>query len=150
MRHGASGRRSRNRSGGRNNNGNRGSHNRSHVFDSNGPDVRIRGTAHQIYEKYVALARDASGSGDRILEESYLQHAEHYQRVINSWIEAAGEERRPVVSDEGHNESAGEDRGFRTPSRSRDEDLGLPSSILGQGREQEKAAAEPKSELQDA
>ncbi|PJB69783.1 MAG: hypothetical protein CO093_09635 [Alphaproteobacteria bacterium CG_4_9_14_3_um_filter_47_13] len=93
MRHQSSGRRSRNRGGsgggnsGNNGGGNRRSaqNNRSHVFDSNGPDVRIRGTAHQIHEKYMALARDAAGSGDRIVEESYLQHAEHYQRVINSW-----------------------------------------------------------------
>lgn len=55
------------------------------VFDSNGPDVRIRGTAHQICEKYVALAKDAASSGDAILSESYLQHAEHYQRTINQW-----------------------------------------------------------------
>lgn len=55
------------------------------VFDSNGPDVRIRGTAYQVHEKYMALAKDAGSAGDRILAENYLQHAEHYQRLINSW-----------------------------------------------------------------
>lgn len=59
---------------------------RSKVFDSNGPDVRIRGTAFQIVEKYQALAKDAAASGDRVLSESYLQHAEHYQRMINEFM----------------------------------------------------------------
>ncbi|MEX0646007.1 MAG: DUF4167 domain-containing protein [Parvularculaceae bacterium] len=54
------------------------------ALDSNGPDVRIRGTANQIYDKYLALARDSSSSGDRIKAENYLQHAEHYFRVIRS------------------------------------------------------------------
>lgn len=60
---------------------------RVQTFDSNGPDVRIRGTAYQINEKYVALARDATSAGDRVLAESYLQHAEHYQRFINEMTE---------------------------------------------------------------
>lgn len=58
--------------------------NPNRALDSNGPDVRIRGTANQIYDKYQALARDASSSGDRIKAESYLQHAEHYFRLIRS------------------------------------------------------------------
>lgn len=58
--------------------------NPNRALDSNGPDVRIRGTANQIYDKYTALARDASSSGDRIKAENYLQHAEHYFRVIRS------------------------------------------------------------------
>ena len=53
-------------------------------FDSNGPGVRIRGTADQVYEKYVSLARDANSGGDYILAENLLQHAEHYQRMIAS------------------------------------------------------------------
>ena len=58
--------------------------NPNRALDSNGPDVRIRGTANQIYDKYLALARDASSSGDRVKAESYLQHAEHYFRVIRA------------------------------------------------------------------
>lgn len=54
------------------------------ALDSNGPDVRIRGTANQIYDKYLALARDATSSGDRVKTENYLQHAEHYFRLIRS------------------------------------------------------------------
>lgn len=56
---------------------------RAQTFDSNGPDVRVRGSAFQILEKYVALARDAQAAGDRIAAENYFQHAEHYFRLIN-------------------------------------------------------------------
>jgi hypothetical protein len=52
------------------------------TFDSSGPDVKIRGSAAQIYEKYQALARDANSSGDRVGAENYLQHAEHYYRIL--------------------------------------------------------------------
>lgn len=62
--------------------------NRNQTFDSNGPDVRIRGNAYQVYEKYQALARDATASGDRVTAENYLQHAEHYFRIINEVNEA--------------------------------------------------------------
>lgn len=55
---------------------------RNQTFDSNGPGVRVRGNAHQVVEKYQALARDAAASGDRVLMENYLQHAEHYYRII--------------------------------------------------------------------
>lgn len=52
------------------------------TFDSNGPDVKIRGSAPHINEKYLTLARDANASGDRIAAENYLQHAEHYFRIM--------------------------------------------------------------------
>lgn len=64
--------------GGGGNNHNHG--NRS--LESNGPDVKIRGTAAQIYEKYAQFARDAQSGGDRVKYETYLQHAEHYYRVM--------------------------------------------------------------------
>ncbi|MBB2163337.1 DUF4167 domain-containing protein [Gluconacetobacter sp. 1b LMG 1731] len=63
--------------------------NRNHVFDSNGPDLRIRGTAQQLFEKYLQLGRDASGSGDRVMAEAYFQHAEHYFRILNAMTQAA-------------------------------------------------------------
>lgn len=56
------------------------SHNRA--FDSTGPDVKIRGTAAHVYEKYLQLARDAGSAGDRVTQENYLQHAEHYYRIM--------------------------------------------------------------------
>jgi hypothetical protein len=62
--------------------------NRNHVFDSNGPDVRLRGTAQQLFEKYLQLGRDATGAGDRVMAESYFQHAEHYFRILNAMNQA--------------------------------------------------------------
>src|SRR5689334_15253086 len=52
------------------------------VYESNGPDVKIRGTASHVAEKYVQLARDAQTSGDPVAAENYFQHAEHYYRLI--------------------------------------------------------------------
>jgi hypothetical protein len=66
--------------GGGHNNG--GGFNPNRAYDSNGPEVKIRGTASHIYEKYLQLARDANGSGDRVMAENYLQHAEHYYRIV--------------------------------------------------------------------
>src|SRR5215469_16516215 len=63
--------------------------NRNHVFDSNGPDVRIRGTAQQLFEKYLQLGRDATSSGDRVQAEGFFQHAEHYFRILNATNQAA-------------------------------------------------------------
>lgn len=62
--------------------------NRNHVFDSNGPDMRLRGTAQQLFEKYLQLGRDATGAGDRVMAESYFQHAEHYFRILNAMSQA--------------------------------------------------------------
>ncbi len=76
---------------GRNNNNNNNNNNNQHrkggnpltrTYDSSGPDVKIRGTAQHIAEKYAALARDAQSAGDRVMAENYLQHAEHYNRII--------------------------------------------------------------------
>ena len=64
--------------------------NRNHVFDSNGPDVRLRGTAQQLFEKYLQLGRDATGAGDRVTAEGYFQHAEHYFRILNAMSQAQG------------------------------------------------------------
>ena len=57
---------------------------RNQTYDSNGPDVRVRGNAHQVLEKYLAMARDAASQGDRIAAENFYQHAEHYFRTINA------------------------------------------------------------------
>jgi hypothetical protein len=51
-------------------------------YESNGPEVRVRGSASQVYEKYQALARDAQSSGDRVMAENLMQHAEHYYRIL--------------------------------------------------------------------
>src|SRR5215469_134353 len=66
--------------GGGGNNG--GGFNPNRTYDSSGPEVKIRGSASHVYEKYLQLARDANSSGDRIMAENYLQHAEHYYRIM--------------------------------------------------------------------
>ena len=72
-----------NRQRGRNNNGGRKHVNPlSRNFESNGPDVKVRGNAAHVAEKYLQLARDAQSSGDPVLAENYLQHAEHYFRIV--------------------------------------------------------------------
>jgi hypothetical protein len=58
--------------------------NRNQIFDSSGPDVRVRGNAHQVFDKYQALAREAAASGDRIAAEAYWQYADHYFRVLQA------------------------------------------------------------------
>lgn len=149
MRHGTpNNRRSRNRPhGGRPNNG--GGANRTQVFDSNGPEVRIRGTAYQIQEKYMALAKDAASSGDTVLAESYLQHAEHYQRVINEWgVQTPRvEHNQPSDAYDRSVDPASQPQPVirqHNPAKAADsEDLGLPESILG-------AKRETKTELADA
>lgn len=83
MRNGQNNKRMRGRNNNNNNNNNRrGQNPMTRVFESNGPDIKIRGTASHIAEKYVQLARDARGSGDPVASENYYQHAEHYFRLI--------------------------------------------------------------------
>jgi hypothetical protein len=146
MRHGPAGRRHRHRGQGGGNNGNnngnrRSNNNRMQVFDSNGPDVRIRGTAHQVVEKYLALAKDAASTGDRVLSESYLQHAEHYQRIINSWDDDVQPNRQqfyqPGVSAEPFVQQGTKPDNLGNQKT----DLALPPSILG---------GSSKAELKDA
>jgi hypothetical protein len=132
MRHGTSNNSRRQR--GRNNGGGnarRGNNQKSQVFDSNGPDVRIRGTAGQVAEKYLTLARDAASAGDRIVAESYLQHAEHYQRVMNAWNEDV-QTSRPSEQGQKTNDKQGAKKEAQAEiNKMNERDLSLPSSILG-------------------
>jgi hypothetical protein len=72
---------------GRNNNNRKSQNPLSRSFESNGPEMKIRGTPAHIAEKYLTLARDAQSSGDPVLAENYLQHAEHYIRIIMAYRE---------------------------------------------------------------
>ena len=78
MKQGSSNKRSRSRGNGKRYHGQRGR------YESNGPEVKVRGTPQQILEKYLALGRDATASGDRITAEGYFQFAEHYYRIVNA------------------------------------------------------------------
>ncbi|AFR26718.1 hypothetical protein RM11_1018 [Bartonella quintana RM-11] len=97
------------RARGRNNNNNGNNNNRrgpnplSRNYESSGPDVKIRGNAQQIADKYISLARDAQGAGDRVMSENYLQHAEHYLRII---LAAVGQTPQSVRRDENRDENS--------------------------------------------
>ena len=87
--------------GGGSGNGGKPQHNANRAFDSNGPEgIKVRGAAQGVYEKYSQLARDAATGGDRVLAENYLQHAEHYFRVLR-----AVQPQRPASEIVGHSSS---------------------------------------------
>ncbi len=89
------------------------------MYESNGPDVKIRGTASHVAEKYLQLARDAQSSGDPVAAENYYQHAEHYFRLIAAaqeqfrqsqpYYQQGGEQQRSgVPADDGYDDGDGE------------------------------------------
>ncbi|MEM1371269.1 MAG: DUF4167 domain-containing protein, partial [Pseudomonadota bacterium] len=82
-------------------------------YESNGPDVKIRGTPAHVAEKYMSLARDAMASGDRVLAENHFQHAEHYNRIIMAYRDQqnaqAAENGRPRANS-GHGDDANDDQ----------------------------------------
>lgn len=84
-------------------------------FESNGPDIKIRGTPSHIAEKYISMARDALASGDPVLAENYLQHAEHYNRIIMTYRE------QQVAHGDGMNGSGGNGRARQPEQADADE-----------------------------
>lgn len=111
--------RGRNNSGGGNNNGNRKSPNPlQRSYESNGPDVKVRGTAQHVAEKYLQLARDAQSSGDTVAAESYFQFAEHYYRILLAAQEQMAQQfghsfppNRAFVEDADEGEEEGDEEG---------------------------------------
>ena len=96
-----------NRGGGGGGGGPRPPH-RSQTFDSNGPNVKIRGNAYQVYERYLGLAREAQSSGDRVAAENFFQHAEHYFRVMNANGEGFPQQRQQQAPVEAEGVDPGE------------------------------------------
>src|SRR6476646_9451629 len=103
--------RMRNRNNNNRNDGNRrGQNPMTRVFESNGPDIKIRGTASHVAEKYVQLARDARSSGDPLAAENYYQHAEHYFRLIAAaqeqfcYFNATARTENEMASEDGEDE----------------------------------------------
>lgn len=89
MRQGHQNRRGRNRNNG---GARKGQNPVTRSYESNGPDMKIRGTPAHIAEKYIALSRDAQSNGDPVLAENYLQHAEHYNRIILAYRDAQAQQ----------------------------------------------------------
>ncbi len=109
---------------------------KSHNYESNGPDVKVRGTAQQVLEKYLALARDANSAGDRIAAEGYFQFAEHYYRVMNAADQTNGRNNRNRSQQGEGGEAA--DQEASTPAQP-----GSPQPAAGQAPEPE--AEEPEA-----
>lgn len=132
MRHGTSSRRQRNRGNGRRNNSQR-----TQVYDSNGPDVRIRGTAHQVAEKYLSLAKDAVSAGNNIMAENYYQHAEHYIRIINE--NNGSFDASKILGTKSAHDMA-EDEGNKVDEEA--DDLSLPASMVAKSSSKTEKEAE--------
>jgi len=83
------------------------------VYDSSGPEGKVRGTPQQIIDKYLSLARDAQTSGARVTAENFLQHAEHYQRILIQATVGQQEQRRDggQAQDDGDGDGAQADQG---------------------------------------
>ncbi|MEM7528178.1 MAG: DUF4167 domain-containing protein [Pseudomonadota bacterium] len=96
-----------NRARGRGNrkNGGSGGNNINRVYESAGPEGKVRGTPQQIVDKYLSLARDAQTSGDRVMAENFLQHAEHYQRLLLTAL-GAQESRRETGAEDDEDDNA--------------------------------------------
>ena len=91
-------------------------HNHNRAFDSTGPDVKIRGTAAHVYEKYLQLARDAGSAGDRVMQENYLQHAEHYYRILMAQgAQVGGQPQQPQYAPQGQGQPNGNGNGDGRP-----------------------------------
>ena len=99
---------------------------RIQTFDSNGPAVKIRGNAYQVFERYLAMAREAQTSGDRIAAENLFQHAEHYYRIM----QAAGD---------------GQQHGQQRPMTPADTEMGAGE---GDGRDGEDGQGQAQAQVQ--
>jgi len=127
-------------------------HGRGSTVDSSGPEGRIRGTVHQVIEKYQSLARDATASGDRVAAENFYQHAEHYQRVVtaNGWDQQQqrsdqrndqrGEQRSDQRNDQ-RNDQRGDQRNQQHDNR---------ASSNGADATDQPDAAQPKAAVAEA
>jgi hypothetical protein len=105
---------------------------RQQTFDSNGPGIKIRGNAYQVFERYVALAREAALAGDRVTAENFYQHAEHYFRVMNANGENPAHMQRPTTPadpmPEMEGEGEGENAGAATDAESDQAEIVEPES----------------------
>jgi hypothetical protein len=106
---------------------------RNQSFDSNGPEVRVRGNAWQVHEKYQALARDAQMAGDRVAAENLLQHAEHYYRIIEAINDATAAE-QPAARG-GYQQQA--------PGNTQPDARGLYPAVPATGQSGEHASGQP-------
>jgi hypothetical protein len=118
--------------------------NLNRVYESSGPEGKVRGTPQQIIEKYLSLARDAQTSGNRVIAENFLQHAEHYQRIL---VEATG-----VRTDRQENQQPSQNQFDGDDSDDLDAESGGDEAVAGSSRRRpdEPAQAERQSDRGDS
>jgi len=133
MKQASNSRRSRGRGNGKRQN------NRNSNFDSGGPEGRIRGSASQVHEKYLALARDALSADDRVASENYFQHAEHFYRILHANSENQKEGAKDGAKDGDANQK---DRGRNRRGRNRGN--GRDNARDNNNNQQQNAEAENK------
>ncbi len=133
------------RSRSRGNNNKRYPNQKGGVFESNGPDVKIRGTPHQVHEKYLGLARDATSTGDRVTAEAYFQYAEHYYRIMNL-DQANGGANRGGRG----NQNQQQQRQNVDPAEAEQPDLSPPSADAGKANSGDAKAAKGAKDGDDA
>lgn len=115
-----------------------GGNNPNRVYDSTGPEGKVRGTPQQIIDKYLTLARDAQTSGDRVSAENFLQHAEHYQRILITAMSEQEKARRDAAA------QATDDEADEAPSA-----MDVADAQSGEGgREQNRRRREPAGDIQ--
>jgi hypothetical protein len=105
----------RSRSRGRRPTGGGGGNQSGRVYESNGPDVKVRGTAQTVADKYLQLARDAHSAGDTVMAEGYFQHAEHYLRIVAA-SQPVPQQNTPQRRDDYAYEDGDEDDDQSTPA----------------------------------
>jgi hypothetical protein len=142
---------------GRGNNGRKNSNPRSNNYDSNGPEVKVRGSAQQVVEKYLALARDATLTDDRVAAENYFQHAEHYFRLMTA--NGGGSEQRdqaasqPAASDKQPQDDAQPSGDSAAPPEASaaqsDESPVEENTVEGQAAPVDDPASAPQPEIGD-
>ncbi|RAI04015.1 hypothetical protein DLJ53_06010 [Acuticoccus sediminis] len=105
----------------------------SRSYESNGPDVKIRGSALQVADKYAQLARDAQSSGDRVMAENYFQHAEHYYRIVAAAYEQSGQPQPRDRRDDDRGGRGGDQPSINGYDGMEDDDEGMRRAIRVNG-----------------
>ena len=120
------------------------SNNKSNNFDSSGPEIRVRGSAVQVNEKYMVLGNDASMSGDRIKAEAFYQHADHYYRVF--MLANGGVDPRKLQNDDNPPNKEREDATEKNPEISSETEVTLVESIAENKTKPQENSSDKKKE----
>ncbi len=139
-------RNNRNNKGGRRpSGGGGGTHSANRVYDSAGPEGKVRGTAQQIIDKYTSMARDAQTSGEGVLAENFFQHAEHYQRILTTIQAAEAEEReRRQAAQQAEQERRAEQQARQQQQRAENQ----PSETTNRDQESLQAQNQPTQNVE--